>query len=191
MAATGAFPTLLNRTLYRTNVIYRSPSTAPVASTDRPPAYRIPATSPTTTGGGFTPPTAVYPVNVDPSGTGGAQPVSTFGGTTTSGGTATGFVPSTGGGTEPTAEGTTLTTPGTTTGAGAGGSTGGGSDTSHLLDLIAGAFAPHDISQPYGPQSVSDVSAPSSGTNPMAILVLAIMAIIGVVWWTNRKKKAA
>lgn len=190
MAATGAFASLTNSLLSRPRVIYRQPSTAPTSGGSIP-VSRLPTTPPPqVAGGGMTPPTTVYPVNVDPSGTGGAQPVSTFGGGTTSGGTATGFVPSTGGGTQPTAEGTTVTTPGSTTGAGSGGGT---STDSALLALLASAFKPQDISQPYGPIASGPTVAPSAGggPNPIALLLLGIIAVVGVMWYMNRQKRAA
>lgn len=185
MAATGAFATLLNRTLTRTNVIYRSPSTPPTSGTS-PPINRMPAApAPQQPGSGLTPPTAVYPVNVDPPHTGDPviQEVSTFGTGTSGGGNTSG---TTGTSTPST------TTPGTTTGAGSGGDTGGGGTDSRLLDLLANAFKPQDISQPYGPISSGPVDVPSSGggVNP-ALIILAFVAIVGVMWWMNRKKRAA
>ena len=189
MAATGAFNTLLNRTIQRQNVIYRAPNTAPtggsVTPSASPPPNRMPVSSAPTvpTGGGLTVPGTVYPVNVDPGGTGGAQPVSSFGSSGT--GTATG-----GQGTSP-ATGGGSSEPGTS---GAGPAVGGGNqtDTGHLLDLLASAFQPQDISQPYGPTAVDSVNNPSGGgTNPMAVVVLAILAIIGVVYYVHRKGKRA
>lgn len=73
------------------------------------------------------------------------------------------------------------------------GSTGGG-DTSRLLDLIGAAFQPQDIGQTYGPQSVASSALPngtSGGTNPMAIVILAIVAIAGVYWYSHHKSKRA
>lgn len=185
--AIGAFATVIGNVLRSPNVIYTSTPKIPVVSST-PPSYRMPTT--TSSGGGLTVPTAVYPVNVDPDGTGGAQPVSTFGGTTTSGGTATGFVPSTTtGGTTPTAE-----PPPTATGSATGNQTGstGSTDTSRLIDLISSAFRPQEIGQTYGPQSVSsDVMQPSGGTNPMAVVILAIVVIAGVFLYAHRKTNRA
>lgn len=185
MAATGAFASLTNTLLSRPRVIYRQPSTAPTSGGSIP-INRLPTTPPPqVAGGGMTPPATVYPVNVDPSGGGGAQPVSPLGG---SGG---GFVPSTGGGTQPTSDTPGTTTGGSTTGAGTGG--GGAGTDSQLLALLASAFKPQDISQPYGPIASGPTVAPSAGggPNPIALLLLGIIAVVGVMWYMNRNKRAA
>ena len=180
MAATGAFSTILNRTLQRPNVIYRAPSTSPV-TTGSIPTSRLPATQMPTTPTRPTAPTQVFPVNVDPTGNS-PQPVSPSG--------PGGFVPSGPSQPGPTAQPpiTTGTTPGGDPQTGGG--TGGGSDTSRLLDMLANAFQPQQLQQGYAPQSVSTDAggAPSSGP---ALAILALVAVVGIIWYTNRNKRRA
>lgn len=89
-------------------------------------------------------------------------------------------------------------TPTTTTGAAGGSTTGaasggtGTTDTSRLLDMIAGAFQPQEVSGSLAPTSVTSTSTaePTSGggMNPM-LLVVGVVVIGGIYWYT--KKKAA
>jgi LPXTG-motif cell wall-anchored protein len=60
-----------------------------------------------------------------------------------------------------------------------------------VLDLIAGLLKPQDISQPLSPTIVPDTSTGPQGTNPMAIVILAIAVIAGIFWFAHRKKRAA
>lgn len=187
MAASGFFPSLSRTGLFRTGVIYTKPSTSPTTSTSIP-VNRVPVTQPTVygtrpplpsqpTSGGLTTPTGVNPVNVDPT-TNEPQTVTHLGGTDT-GGTGT-----------PIDINDTSGPIGTQTGGGGGG--GGGTDTSRLIDLLASAFQPQDIQQGYAPQSVSsDALTPGSGTNPMAVVVLAILVMAGIYFYTQHKKKGA
>lgn len=185
MAAIGYFPlhstSLINP---NTRVIYKAPATSPTAAPAPAfPTSRLPATQPIAPTAPpprgipripapTTAPDTAAPINVPPAILidGGAT-----GGTTTSGGGSS-----------------TGTSPGTTTGAGTGGG-GGGGDTSRLLDLLSGAFQTQPITQGYAPQTVSsDAIAPSGGgSNPGALLFLGILALVGVVWYMNRKKRAA
>lgn len=62
--------------------------------------------------------------------------------------------------------------------------------TSRLFDLISGAFQPQSIGQTYGPTAVDNTGGATSttgGTNPMAVVVLAILVIAGVFWYAHRK----
>lgn len=173
MASFGSFSSA--STLFaRPSIIYRNPATAPTAGASTPIA-RTPATTMGTFGNPVAPPR--MPVTSTPVKAPGSAIITTTAPASTGDAPPAGTAPTTGTGSE---TGTQTGSTGTT-------------DTSRLLDLISGAFAPQDITQPYGPQSISDTGSTttSSGTNPMAILVLAIMAIIGVVWWTHRKKRAA
>lgn len=120
-----------------------------------------------------------------------AQPFSGGITTTIAGGAGDQFV--SGGTTSPQATGSV-----SGTGSTGGTDTSGQSDTSRLIDLIAGAFQPQSVQQPFGPTAVDSgtmtdaTTAPAtSGTNPMAVLVLAILAIVGVVWYVHRKGKRA
>lgn len=179
MAATGYFANpLANTLLARSRVIYKAPSTPPVSG-GTIPINRLPSTpAPQQPGVRPTVPTAVYPVNVatgDPV----IQTVSTFGTGTSGGGNTSGTT-------------TTTTTPGTTTGAGTDTGSGGTGTDSRLLDLLAGAFKSQDISQPYGPVASGPTQVASSGgPNPVALLVLGIIAVLGVMWYMKRQKRNA
>lgn len=85
------------------------------------------------------------------------------------------------------------TTTGPTTGASSGST--GTSDTSRLLDMIAGAFQPQAVAPSLAPTSVSSTSTTdptaSSGPNPLAFVVLAVVVIAGIMWYTKRNKKKA
>lgn len=174
MAATGFFLNTLTSTLTAPKVIYRQPAPAPATSTARPPSNRLPAPTPTI--GGMSPPTQVFPVNIDP-GSNTPQPVSPSG--------PSGFVPSpapTGGnGTTapPTTGPETASTPGGT------GSTG----SDRVLDLIASLLKPQDISQPLSPQVIPETQTGTQGTNPMALVILAIAVIGGIFWYAHHKSK--
>lgn len=166
MAATGFFNLpLANTLLARQRVIYRAPSTPPTGGGSIPISRLPVAPAPT--------PPPIIKMGLPPKPT----PVAPI-------------VPQGG---EPTAPGPTVpaSTPGTTTGAGS--DTGGGSGTdSRLLDLLAGAFKPQDISQPYGPiaSGPTEIASSGGGVNP-ALLILAFVAIVGVMWWMNRQKRKA
>jgi hypothetical protein len=184
--ATGTFASFVGNVLRAPNVIYTSAPTPPAPTTvsTRPPSNRLPVST-SGGGGGLTVPGTVYPVNVDPIGNT-PQPVSPLGG---SGG---GFVPSAPSQPGPTATGTdTGTSSGGSGSTGANTSSGGGSgqsDTSRLLDLVAGAFQPQEMSQTYGPQSVSsDAMGSGGGTNPMAVIVFAILIMAGIFFYAHRK----
>jgi len=176
-AATGIFPLNMTTLISNQPRIFFQPAKIPA-----------PAPTPTTTGTQpplprvLTPPTTVFPVNVDPGGNT-PQPVSPLG-------TGGGFVPS--GPTQPGPQaGGDTSTPGTT-GAGTGGNLGGSGSTGsdRVLDLIGQLLQPQNIQQPLTP-SIVDSGPSSSGTNPMALVILAIAVIGGIFWFANRKKRAA